>query len=135
MLAARIALRLERPAQARSALLGLDSAEADLLRAEAQRMSGALDEARRLYLRAGREQDAVNTAWLADDWDALSAEEPSIFGPVAAVAAQNTAADPTGEGMLARTVEALEESGNARAVLSELLSAPDLQLSGSEATE
>lgn len=134
-LAARISLSLERPAMARAALLGIEGAQGDILRAQAQRMSGALEEAHRLFIQADRPQDAVQTAWLANDWQSLTPEDTPIFGPVAVLAAQNTEPDPQYEGMLARTADALQESSNARQVLSDLLQTPDLQINLPEQAE
>ena len=135
ILAARISLSLERPAMARAALLGIKGAQEDLLRAQAQRMSGALEEAHRLFMLAERPQEAVKTAWLANDWQSLTPEETPIFGPVAMVAAEPAEPDPEYEGMLARSSDALQESVNARRVLSEMLQAPELQIDLQEQAE
>lgn len=128
ILAARIALNLERPALARAALLGLEGEDEDLLRAQAQRMSGGLEEAHHLYKRADNPQDAVTSAWLANNWQSLTPDETPVFGPVAVVAAQAAVDDPAYDGMLARTSDALKESMNARQVLLDLLTAPELQV-------
>lgn len=135
VLAARISLSLERPAMARAALLGIEGAQEDLLRAQAQRMSGALEEAHRLFMLAERPQEAVKTAWLANDWQSLTPEETPVFGPVAMVAAEPAEPDPEYEGMLARSSDALQESVNARRVLSEMLQAPELQIDLQEQAE
>ena len=129
ILAARIALVLERPALAQASLLGLESEDANLLRANAKTKSGAHEEAYRLYEQANEPENAARTAWLAEEWQSLTNEDTPLFGPVAALASYPIAADSAFDGMLARTNTALQESGRAREVLTEMLRTPALQLS------
>ena len=134
-LAARVALALGRPALAQASLLGLESKEADVLRAKSKAMSGAHDEAYRLYEQANEPENAARTAWLAKDWQSLTSDDTPLFGPVAMLSSNPIEVDSAYDGMLARTNTALEESSSARQLLAELLRTPDLQISGAQPFE
>jgi hypothetical protein len=131
-LAARIALALDQPFHAQAELIGLDTPEAKLLRAQAKEMAGAHADAHALYQEAGHTSAASAAAWLADDWRQLTPPETPVFGPLATLSDQPAPVTDTPDGMLARTTAALDESRAAREVLagvlqSTLLSVPQEQ--------
>lgn len=128
LLAARIALALEKPAVAQSRLQGLETDAANTLRADAKRMAGAYEEAHALYAQTDQPMPAAEAAWMSQDWQGLTTTETPVFGPATQLTgfAEDVTGDPTG--MLARSSAALEESETARQTLLELLGAAELQI-------
>ena len=128
ILAARVAMALEKPNAAQANLLGTEGKEADSLRADAKRMAGEHEEAHVLYARTAQLQQAAETAWLAENWRGLTPAETPIFGAASSLAAQVNDLDIGINGMLARTVATLEESEAARQTLADLLNAKELRV-------
>lgn len=135
ILAARIALKLNQPNQAVAVLIGIDGPEADRLRAEAALMSGSAGEAAALFAQADSPEAATRTAWLADDWAALTPEETPVFGQIASLSQRETDVTLDAEGMLTRTSAAVEESSSAREAINNLLNAPELQLLSDQSSD
>lgn len=119
MLSARISLAMDKPFKAKADLLNIQSAEADVLRAEANRLAGAHEDARRLFVAADRQEDANRAAVLSGDLrSVLGWSDTQDIAPV----------EP-GEGMIARSTELLEESTQSRQSLAALLQDPAFQVS------
>ena len=133
--AARIALVLGQPTQARALLIGLEDPASELLRAEADIQAGRLDEAAEIYARTDQRDTAIETAWLADDWRTLTPSDAPVFGAVASIGAVPEIRPETAEGILARTTDALSESASARETLDALLRSPIVQIDGADGTE
>lgn len=129
IVAAKIALALDQPYQALAELLNSKEKGADILRAEAKTMAGSHDEAFVLYQNAGHQNAALQSGWLADNWQDLIPSDTPVFGQLAALV--ESAGEPIEErtGMLSRTTAALNESKNARQTITDFLSAPELQMS------
>ncbi len=119
LLAARIALAMEKPWMAKAELLGLTGPEVDELRANADRMSGALEQARKYYTATDQRPKADQSAILAGNLNTVI-DLPEIV----------TGADASASGMLARTAQLLDHSASARQSIAALLDNPDLQVEG-----
>lgn len=128
VLEAQIALALAQPEQAQAALIGLETDEATILRAEAKKMAGEHDQAADLFTAAERLDQAADAAWLAETLQSETLATNPLFAPVVEVAETDVAVSTQTLGMLARTDAALTESQKARAALAELLSAPALRV-------
>lgn len=128
MLAAEAALALDQPYQAQAALLGLESPEADRLRAQAKSMIGDLSAARQLYLKTGQTKQADVAAWLSDSWQEVITPQTQTFGTAAALTAQELPDLSGGSALLARSTEAVEQSAAARELIADLLAQPALTL-------
>lgn len=135
VLSARIALELSQPQQAQAALLGLEGEDIDLLRAKAKRMAGEHAQAHQLFQQTNRPDDALQAAWLAEDWRQLTPQNSPVFGPMIALADVDMPQNATTEGMLARSTSALNESQSARQVLEDFLNAPEVRLDAQILTE
>lgn len=128
MLMARAALALQQPFQAQAALIGITGTDAALLLAEAKEMSGAYDEAARLFETNNAEKEAIRAAWLSDQWRDLTSPDTPSFGAIANLI--NAPADTleSDTGALALANQALDESRNAREALEALLRDPLAQV-------
>lgn len=135
ILSARIALALDQPMQAQTKLADIEGEEADVLRARAKRQAGAHAEAHDLFTRGNQEWDAIQAAWLAEDWQALTSPDAPVFGPLVTLATNAPQQGGADDGMLARSGAMLEESGAARQTILDFLDAPQLNLSPPDATE
>lgn len=122
---AKVALALSRPFEADALLFGVDTLEAERLRAKAKARSGAFDEAHSLFAELGQKDGSQQTAWLSDDWTSLVGQDTPVLGDVARVAQTVISDDDAPEGMLSRTSEAISESAAARSVIEELLRTSD----------
>ena len=121
LLSAEIALELSEPLLALTALATLSSAEANVLRAEASEMVGRFDEAHALYRLEGKENNALEAAWLSDSWNELIDEADTRFGGLSALASQERQQGSSTDGMLGQSLSALEESTQARKILGAFL--------------
>jgi len=131
LLVAEVHLAMGKPFQAQADLIKLTGAAADRLRADAKRMSGLFDEAYDLYQQVDRPRDAAETAWLADNWRTLIEPQTATFG--AAATLPETPAPLSGNnGMLSRTATLLDQSGQVRKTLKDLLSAEELIIENAE---
>ncbi|MEM9968406.1 MAG: hypothetical protein AAF755_09925 [Pseudomonadota bacterium] len=128
ILEAEVALALEQPQLAQAALVGVDSSEADILRARAKKMAGEHVEAAELFLQTEQFDDAADAAWLAEALQSETLSSNPLFAPVADISTADVGVSSQPNGMLARTNETLAESQSARAVLSDLLQAPALRV-------
>jgi hypothetical protein len=128
LLAAEVALALAQPLRAQAELLGVDDPRVTRLLADAKRMAGTYAEAHDLYLQAGEEARATQTAWLAEEWRSLTPADAPVFGPAVALDPDARGTEVDEGGMLARSAEALAESESARQTLIDLLGASELQL-------
>lgn len=124
-LRARVALAQGRPRQAEAELLGLSDEAAKRLRAEARAMAGDHHAARELFDAVGEPVDAQAQAWLAHDWETLLDSEEPTRAAIARLKLSCT--DETQEGgshgVLARNSAMIQDSQEARAAISALLSA------------
>lgn len=125
LLRARISLALQRPRQAEVDLLGISSAEANLLRARARSAIGEHDAAYHLLAAQDRPAAAGRQAWLAEDWTHAARSGPPVLADLAALLGAGTARRPgdAEPGVLARNRALLSESATARDVLGRLLAA------------
>jgi hypothetical protein len=120
-LMAEIALALSRPFEAEAAVFDFTSEQANRIRAEAKRQSGAFDQAHNLFSDLGEASLSLETAWLAQDWAALVKDTAPVFGDIARVANTSLPDNPELNGMLSRTAATLTESAQARGVIRNLL--------------
>ena len=126
LLAAEIALSLDKPMKALADLLEVEGEAANLLRAKAKRASGAHEDAHRLFAEAAQEQHATETAWLAPNWRDLTLADSPVFGPAAGLPPV-APIDRSRDGMLSRSTAALEESAQTRETLRALLQSDELR--------
>ncbi len=126
ILAARIALNMGKPFKATAALLDVKDQAADPLRADAKRMSGAHDEAHRLYAQTNQPQNATETAWLSENWQNLTPADAPVFGPIARLAAPAEATSQSTDGMLARSARILAQTTETREAIQALLKSQEL---------
>jgi len=125
ILKAEIALALSQPFEAEAAIFELTSKQANRVRAEAKRQTGAFDQAHRLFSDLGDANSSLETAWLAGDWATLVQETAPVFGQMARLANTALPDNPQRNGMLSRTAAILAESAQARGVIRELLRSMD----------
>ncbi len=118
---AKIALALSRAFEAEALIFGLQSPEAEMLRARAKAQTGAFDEAHDLFAELGQDGPRQQTAWLSDEWVSLVGDDTPVFSDVARVAQAKISNDANPDGMLGRASEAISESQAARSVIEELL--------------
>ncbi|KIN65933.1 hypothetical protein Z945_980 [Sulfitobacter noctilucae] len=128
ILAGRIALDLGQPMRAQSELAEISGETADALRASAKEMAGAHKEAYAIYNDLQNAPAAIQSAWLAEDTEALALTNDTVFSPVLAL--DGSAIPPSAEisGMLARTTAAIDESASARDALSNMLNSPETRI-------
>ena len=124
MLAARIAMAVDQPMLALERLADIDSEAAEVLRAEAKQQAGAHAEAHDIFSGNDREWDAVQSGWLAEDWQARTSPATPVFGPLVTLATNTPEPVRQGDGMLSRSDAVLEESSIARQTILDLLNAP-----------
>lgn len=124
-LRARVALAQGRPRQAEAELLGLSDEAATRLRAEARAMAGDHHAAQELFDAVGEPDAAQAQAWLAHDWEGLTDAEEPTRAAIARLKLSRTeeAQEGDSEGVLARNAAMIEDSQEARAAISALLSA------------
>ena len=132
LLRARIALAQNRPFDAEAFSFGINSIDADRLRAEANLRMGNFAQAQAMYLRLGDSQNSEQAIWLSEDWTDLASGETSMFASVARLASTELPDDPSIEGMLARTSASVAESAQARDIISSLLQTQAEQKGSSE---
>lgn len=120
LLSARISLALEKPFRVEADLLNVEGEAADLLRANAKRKSGLYSDAHAIYDALGQEQDASETAWLADEWRTLLSKDAPVFGPsVEALKKGDSEVGPNPS--LARSSALIKKSVEIRSTLQNLL--------------
>lgn len=129
LLAARAALRLRQPFQAQAALIGIADPQAAFLLAEAKEMAGAYGEASQIFLDINASTEAVQAAWLSDDWSELTLGDTREFGAIATLVQAQPTSGETALGPLGLAGRALKESSNARDTLEQLLNDPAVQVS------
>lgn len=120
---AKIALALSRPFEAEALIFGLQSTEAETLRATAKAQTGAYDEAHELFAELDQDEQRRQTAWLSNGWVSLVGDDTPVFSDVARLAQTEISNDANPDGMLRRASEAISESQAARSVIEELLRA------------
>lgn len=128
LLTAEAAIMLRRPFQAQAALIGIESPEAALLLARAKAMTGAYREAAEIFASQDAREEAVQAAWLADEWRDLTAPDTPGLGIIATLSAGNGIDVDPSLGPLGRADAALEESRAARDALSQMLRNPTVQI-------
>ncbi|WP_420013219.1 tetratricopeptide repeat protein [Tateyamaria sp.] len=121
ILRGQIALELGRPFEAEALAYGIDTPEADMLRARAKRQAGAYEAAHTILEDLGEQDASAHSAWLANSWTALVREDAAVFGQIARVAQTELSENTELQGMLSRTSEAISESAAARATIRDLL--------------
>ncbi|MGB5865963.1 MAG: hypothetical protein WBG95_16875 [Sulfitobacter sp.] len=122
LLSARAALMLRQPFQAKAALIGINDTQAEMLVAQAKEMTGEYKEAAEIFATNDATDQAIQAAWLSENWRDLIPSETPRFGTIASIASglQNTA--ETQLGPLGSADLALGESQLARDALQQLLS-------------
>tara|TARA_R110000850_G_scaffold276955_1_gene421097 strand:- start:4268 stop:6514 length:2247 start_codon:yes stop_codon:yes gene_type:complete len=121
MLVARAALALQKPFQAQAALIGITGADAEMILAQAKEMSGAYEEAARLFETNNAETEAARAAWLSDQWrDLVSPNNPG-HSAIAALMGNPTDTIESGVGPLALANQTLDDSESARKAIEDLL--------------
>ena len=132
LLRARIALTGNRPRDAEKELLGLESTEADRLRALARSQIGDHSASAALHSKTGDQAEANRQAWLAEDWEALIDNRSSSYSNGAALArlpadgdfAENDTESASQEPrVLARKRNLIQQSTAARVTIQEILEA------------
>jgi hypothetical protein len=129
ILAAEIALALEKPFLARAELIGSESPDADHLRARADEMVGQYDAAYDQFSLAGHSEETARAAWLAEKWESQILEADPVLGTLGLITNADMAEVNDLDGILSRGAEAAEESSKARLAIEAILSAPTLQIS------
>jgi hypothetical protein len=119
--AAEAAIRLNQPFNALAELLGLTHKEANALRAIANDMVGNHDQAYSLHRAAGNPERAMQSAFLAENWENEILESNDILGAVSSVMLNKELPNDIADGMLQRSSIVLEESNAARIAISNLL--------------
>lgn len=128
VLRARIALAQERPAAALSELLGLEGAEADLLRAAALAARGNHAAARRLFAARDAARRADRAALHTGRAEMLAETADTSLREVGDILARDAAAPAAGGGAeIASHRELLERSTALRGVMARLLAATPAQ--------
>ena len=121
MLVARAALALQKPFQAQAALIGITGADAEMILAQAKEMSGAYEEAARIFETNNAETEAARAAWLSDQWrDLVSPNNPG-HSAIAALMGNPTDTTESGVGPLALANQTLDDSESARKAIEDLL--------------
>ena len=128
LLAARAAIQLQQPFQAQAALIGIEDPVAPLLLAQAKEMVGDYREAYEILIENNAMDQAMQAAWLSDDWRDLTPPDTPEFGPVAVMAQPSQPDNDPLVGPLGRADRALEESAAARTTLEQLLNEPTVQV-------
>jgi hypothetical protein len=125
LLRARAALALGRPRQAEVDLLDLTDKDANSLRAQARSMIGEHDAAHEYYTSSGQETEALNEAWMAENWMDLKRSDDAGLSELASLlTAEGAALDPAmTEGVLARNRALLETSDRMRKTIAAILEA------------
>ncbi|TCM87067.1 hypothetical protein [Rhodovulum steppense] len=120
---ARLALAAGRPGEATQYLSGLETTQAERLRAEAARARGDLVEAARHYGAAGDTARQAALAWRERDWSTVETAGPDSQSGYAAMRQTTPAAafDPAQAPSLAGARDLLEGSGVMRDRLKDLL--------------
>ncbi|MGC9418349.1 MAG: hypothetical protein ACP5EN_05180, partial [Rhodovulum sp.] len=123
---ARLAVAAGRPGQAMQYLSGLDTPEADILRAEAARALGDLATAARYYGAAGDTERQAALAWRDRDWPTVRTAGPDDQSGYAEMRDETPAAafDPASPPSLSGARSLLEGSSAMRERLSGLLARP-----------
>lgn len=127
LLEARAAIALDQPFKAQAALIGIHDPVAELLLAQAKEMTGSYNDAVQLFRNNNAEVQAVQAAWLSDDWRDLTASETSGLGPMTTLLQPNLSTPDLGVLELAN--QALAESSTARTTIEEMLRDPIVQVS------
>lgn len=117
ILAARISLAMGKPWMAKAELLGVSGPEVAQLRADADRMSGGLEQARQYYAATDQQPKADESAILAGNLNAVI-DLPEIPSDT----------DTGSAGMLSRTAQMLDNSATARQSIMTLLENPEMQV-------
>lgn len=108
-------------AQSLEQLRGLQSQEANSLRAKALQGLGENAEASALFKEADQPDLATAATWLSNEWTELVNSEDPVFGPVRDIAVQPMPNVTRDSDAVIRASEALEASGLARVTLQNLL--------------
>lgn len=114
-------LQLAMPEDALLILDDLDGKNADYLRAQILLALDQNKSAFDLFQATNTPDEAVRSAWLADEWVDIVPPETPVLGEIRSLAQQPVSEIAPEDGMLATTNTALERSANARGVLEELL--------------
>lgn len=123
---AEIALMQDRPRQAEVELLGLDGAEANILRAKARSLSGDHTAARILYAASEQTEEATQAAWFAEDLDQMArANDPLLRQTAETLQNMEQGAQTSSAPPLERHRGLLESAGTLRMAMKKLLDAKD----------
>ncbi|CUH51352.1 hypothetical protein [Shimia marina] len=129
LLKARVALADALPRRAEAELMGMDSPEANRLRAKARSLSGDHEIAASLLAELGDEAEAEAENWLGGNLQALAASETEVYRQASTLFAEQTEGTAEGEdplervtqGMLSENRSLLEGSSEIRSVVDEIL--------------
>ncbi len=128
VLSARAALALRQPFQALADIMGVEGPEAAQIRAEALQRTGQYVQAFTAYLQSGSNTEAIEAAWLADDWQGIITQDTPTFGGIAMLLQEDQNQGAEDVGQLESAAIALSESSTAREVLENLLADETLDL-------
>jgi len=130
---AEIALVQDRPRQAEVELLGLDGAEANILRAKARSLSGDHTAARILYTASDQTEKAMEAAWFAEDLDQMArANDPLLRQIAETLQNMEQQAQTSSDPPLERHRDLLESAGTLRMAMKRLLDGKDTAIDGEE---
>ncbi|WP_299971281.1 hypothetical protein [uncultured Roseobacter sp.] len=117
-------LALVETAQPQEALLvleGLDSVRANEVRAQAKLQLGDGSAAYELFELAENHDEAVRSAWLAEEWAQIIESDIPVLGDMRSVSEQPVVNLPMRDGMLISSDVILRESAESRSILEEAL--------------
>ena len=125
---AEIALMQDRPRQAEVELLGLDGAEANILRAKARSLIGDHAAARILYTASDQIEKATEAAWLAENLDQMANANDPVLRQTAEIL-QNKAqqTQTNSDPLLERHRGLLESASTLRTAMKKLLDAKEMR--------
>lgn len=132
LLRAKIAIREGQPRQAEAAILNVDGADADLLRAEARSMTGDHLAAADLYASNGEQERSQRQAWLAEDWGRLLQSQENTLANGAALAmlnddqsqvSESQSPDLNSDRILSQNRSLIQQSSTARQTIQDVLDA------------
>ncbi|GAA6180565.1 hypothetical protein NBRC116594_20030 [Shimia sp. NS0008-38b] len=129
ILKARVALADSLPRRAEAELMGLDTPEADRLRAEARSKAGDHEVAAQILTNLGDLANAETESWLGGNLQALATSETEVYRQASELFRNDGTSTPSGEetearvtqGMLESNRSLLEESSESRGILGNLL--------------
>ena len=118
---AKALLELRQPEAASTVLSLVDTADSTALRAEALAQLGENREAFDLFQSVDANEDAMKSAWLANEWSELVPSDTPVLGSARGLSEEDIPTIPERDGMLQSITSAVEQSDSARTTLQEIL--------------